>query len=207
MKRGLRELDWGLAEAMAYRRLVPVRAAGTDTHGGAVRFPSDSYWSEPLQNAALLTLVRARAGLEPLPTTTAELAVLLARRARHNDDNRRLAERRRRELGAPTSVDPAVLASVSRESTWALDLLEAVIARDLFVKLITRLYEELDVDGRNLLDAWLALGVDLDDSLGLQRAMREASVQTVTNIKRRVRYRALQIMADLVGAPGAGDAS
>lgn len=207
MKRGLRELDWGLAEAMAYQLLGAARAAGTGTHGGALRFPSDSYWSEPLQNAALLTLSRARAGLEALPQTTAELAVLLARRARHNDDNRRLAERRRRELGAATSVDPEALASISRETVWALDLLNEVIARDLFVKLITRLYDDLDGDGRNLLDAWLVRGVDLDDSLGLQRVMRETTVQTVTNIKRRVRYRALQIMADLVGTSGTGDAS
>lgn len=211
MKRGRRELawdlDWGLAEAMAYRLLGPAGAVRTGTHGGALRFRSDSYWSESLQNAVLLTLSRVRAGLEALPQTTAELANLLARRARHNDDNRRLAERRRRELGAVTSVDPNALASVSRETAWALDLLNAVIARDLFAKLIARLYEELDVDGRNLLDAWLVLGIDLDDSLGLQDAMQEESVQTVTNIKRRVRYRAVQIMADLVGDSGAGDAS
>ena len=51
------------------------------------------------------------------------------------------------------------------------------------------------------------LGIDLDDSVGLRDAMQQGSVQTVTNIKRRVRYRALQIVADFVGDSGKGDAS
>lgn len=194
---GKRQLNWGAAEAMAYRILRSPELARTGTEGDRAHFPLDSYWTEPLQNAVLRTLALWRKGEEMLPETTTQLAELLARRARHNDDNQRKSVRRRKSLtGKSSSLDPT-LSPLSFDAAWAVELFRVVASRDMFEKLIARLYDALDNDARAVLDAWLVDGVEFSATRALMHATGISSARELHNIKRRIKYRAGLILVEL----------
>ncbi|WP_163484564.1 hypothetical protein, partial [Escherichia coli] len=112
------------------------------------RVDPGSYWAEPIQSAVVRAMERDRAGIEALPATTDELAVVLARHARHINDNTRA--RTRRHL-RHMEVE-AELRRRNPEAYRTRSFLHEIIARDLFQKFAARLFDELDHDARRLLD-------------------------------------------------------
>ena len=194
-------LDWGAATVRAHMLLTSGAPANCIRvlRDGSLRL--DSYWQEPLQNAALRAVRRYRSGVEVLPATTEELGDWLARYARFSDDNRRGLERRQRRSMAENVERITETFDASR----ALDSLEVIIARDLFEKFAARLFDALDPAARQLLEAWLGEGIEFSDTLGLMKRLDIAKPQTVHNIKRRIRFRAQKILAGLSGHGDGGD--
>lgn len=194
-------LDWGEATEKAHGLLTDRSGATTILvqRDGSLRL--HYYWQEPLQNAALRAVERDQSGIEALPATTDELAVALARHAKHIDDNRRALERRRRRLLLP-NVESL---TDTYEADWALDLLEVIIARDLFAKLAEQLFDALDPDARKFLEAWLGEGIEFSDTIGFMKRLGIDKPRTVHNIKRRVQFKAQKILAALCGDRDSGE--
>lgn len=193
-------LDWEAATGLAYRMLTagfhpnPIRIR----HG---KVSSNSYWAEPIQNAALRAVARSRTGVEALPATTEELAASLARYAKFIDDNRRGWKRRQFRL----MTENAERISDEFHARGTLDLLDTIISRDLFKKFIDRLFNTLDLDGRKLLEAWLGEGIEFSDTKAFMDRLEIADAQTVHNIKRRIRYKGQAILTELTGNCDFGD--
>lgn len=210
--RAHRALDWATAEAVAYRLLRKTGAARV-TEDRVRQMPLDGYWTEPIQNAVVQVLAAWREGRELLPATTPELAECLARRAKWIDDNRRQVDRNRLRLqkrnadAIKQNFPMAPETRAFRKSTtrrdgafdaqWTVDMFRSVASRDLFGKLMARLYDDLDDDGRLLLNAWLDEGIELLDTAALCRRFGGASPQHIHNIKRRMKYRAGIILVEL----------
>jgi len=194
-------IDWGIATEKAHGLLTAHSPATTILvqRDGSLRL--GHYWQEPLQGAALRAVERDRSGIEALPATTDELAVSLARHAKHIDDNRRARERRHRPLLLP-NVESL---TETFDAHWTLDLLEEIIARDLVEKLAERLFDALDPDARKVLEAWLGEGIDFSDTIGFMKRLGIDKPRTVHNIKRRIQFKAQKVLAVLYGDRDSGE--
>jgi hypothetical protein len=188
-------IDWARAQAQAFAALRSPRAGKKTVPQAEMRFAHDSYWSEPLQQAALRAVDLWRSGKEEPPQTTEALAASLARHARFIDDNRRLRERTRTR----SLTRNAERAARNFCGAEAVDVLDELCARELFDVLLQRLFDIPDPDMPRLLDAWLCQGIDYDDNAGFANRLGLGSPQAAHNIKRRIKYHAHKIMADLSG--------
>jgi hypothetical protein len=194
-------LDWEMATQLAQRLLTARGGATTILVRRDGSLMLHHYWQEPLQNAALRAVERDRSGVEPLPATTEELAAELARHAKYIDDNRRARERRRCHLIA-SSLETL---TETFDAVGTLDLLEALITRDLFAKFAERLFDVLDPDARMFLEAWLGEGIEFSDTIGFMKRLYIDNPRTVHNIKRRVQFRAQKVLSELYGDRDTGD--
>jgi hypothetical protein len=195
------EPDWKIAAATAYRLLTSGSAVAPMRQPRHAKLPLDTYWTEPIQHAALRAVTRYRSGIEALPATTEELAALLARYARFIDDNRRGRARARRRLREENSERIAD----NFDAAQGVDLLDEIISRDLFAKFVARLFDALDHEARRLLEAWLGEGIEFSDTQALMERLDIGDPRTVHNIKRRIRYKAQNILAELTGKGEPGD--
>ena len=149
-------LDWDKAQAQAYVMLTTPRGDTRLYAPAETRFAHDSYWSEPLQRAAMRAVDRWRSGQEEPPPTTEELAAALARHARFIDDNRRKRERTRGRTLANNSEKVAVNFCGAK----AVHTLDGLCSKEWLSILLERLFELPDPNIPRLLDAWLAEGID-----------------------------------------------
>lgn len=186
-------LDWDKAQAQAYALLTSPRGEVRGSAHSVLRFAHDTYWSEPLQRAAMRAVDRWRSGKEEPPSTTEALAASLARHARYIDDNRRYRERTRTRL----LTQNAERIAVDFCGADTVHVLDGLCAKDLFNLLLERLFEVQDPDIPRLLDAWLSEGIDYDDNQGFAKRLELDSAQAAHNIKRRLKYHAHKIMNEL----------
>lgn len=194
------QLDWEAATNLAYTMLT-ISVPAAQIHARSSRLKLDSYWAEPIQNAALRAVARSRSGIEALPATTDELAITLARHAKFIDDNRRGWNRRRGRLFAVN----AERITESLNAHHQLGLLEQIIAKDLFQKFVARLFDALDLDARKVLELWLGEGIEFSDTQGFMNRLDFDDPRVLHNIKRRIRYKAQLIMTELTGNRDLGD--
>ena len=197
------EPDWEMATARAYGLLTSGSTVAPVRQPRLAKLPLDTYWAEPIQHAALRAVARYRSGIEALPVTTDELAASLARYARFIDDNRRGRARTRRRL----SENNADRIADNFDATPPVDLLNEIISRDLFAKFAARLFDALDLEARKLLEAWLGEGIEFSDTQALMERLDIGDPRTVHNIKRRIRYKAQNILAELTGDRAFGDST
>ena len=194
------QLDWEVATGLAYG-LLAAGALPDRIRVRKGRLKLDGYWAEPIQNAALRAVYRWRSGVEALPATTEELAASLARYAKFIDDNRRGWKRRQLRLAA----ENAERISESFVARRQLNLLDQIIAKDLFKKFAARLFDALDLDARKVLELWLGEGIEFSDTRGFMERLDIDDPQVLHNIKRRIRYHAQIILNELTGDCDLGD--
>ncbi len=195
------QLDWEAATRLAYTILTVSAPAAQRVHMRSGGAKLDGYWAEPIQNAALRAVARSHSGVEALPATTNELAASLARYAKFFDDNRRGWKRRQLRLFA----ENADRIRERYDASHQLDLLEQIIAKDLFEKFVARLFDALDLDARKVLELWLGEGVEYSDTQGFMKRLELNDPSVVHNIKRRIRYRAHIILTELTGSGDRGE--
>jgi hypothetical protein len=193
-------VDWEFVLSQVNARL----RNHTRQHKGMALLPAtaepDPRWAEPVQHALDRQLRLWRSG-KHVPQTLDELIESLVTVSRNMDDNRRKTDRRRiRNLAVNDEIVRSTLYGSSLRH-----LFEKISAGNLFAKFIERLFDDLDLPARELLELVLRHGIEFRDTATLAARLNIKKCQDVHNIKRRILYRARLIMAQLDSENDNGD--